>query len=393
METHIAQKKLEPTDRYLKLPQYAFAKIAELKKSLNPEDLIDLSLGSPDIPTPPAVIDALLSSVRDSNNHGYPPFDGKLSLRAAIAEWFFKRFGVQIAQKHSLPLLGSKEGWAHLPLLYLNPGDTSIIPDPHYPVHHRGSILAGAEIHDLILRPENGYLPDLDSIPVSVAQKAKIIVANYPNNPTGAMANDSFMKELVAFCRKYNILLCHDLAYSEMSFGEDKPKSIFEYMSPEENALEFFTFSKTYHMAGFRIGFCVGNPQIISDLYHLKTNLDYGVPGAIQDGAIAALSLPDSHYSSLREVYKSRAELLYRELTEKLGWSVFRPGGAMYLWVKAPAKYQGHGEAFALDLLQKAGIAVTPGIAFGKQGHSYVRFALVQPEEKLLQVAQRAKDL
>ncbi len=378
--------KIQISKRLSQLPIYVFAEIAELKAGLDPNWLIDLSLGSPDSPTPDPVLEALQGGMNNLKNHGYPPFDGKVTLRQGISEWFKGRFGISLNSQQVLPLIGSKEGLAHLPLAYINPGDVSLVPNPHYPVHERGTLIAGGEVYDMPLKVENGFLPDLDAISPAVANKAKILIISYPNNPTGAVANTEFLKRAVEFCRKYNILLCNDMAYSELGFGDHRPESIFQYMSLDEPAVEFYTFSKTYHMAGWRIGFCVGNQEIVQSLYALKSNMDYGVSGAVQDAALRALSLPADYYNGLRNLYSSRAETLYKGLTQKLGWKIFKPGGAMYLWVPAP---NGDGTKFSHELLKKSGIVTTPGEAFGSEGKSFVRMALVQPEEKLKEVIDR----
>lgn len=381
--------KLQTAQRLNKLPIYVFAEIAILKASLDPKWLIDLSLGSPDSPTPSSILETLYESSQKASNHGYPPFDGKITLRQGIQKWCFERFNINLQENQVLPLIGSKEGLAHLPLAYIDSGDISLIPNPHYPVHERGTLIAGGEVFDLPLKPENNFLPDIDAIPSSIASKAKLMIISYPNNPTGAVANTEFLKKTIEFCRKYNILLCNDLAYSELGFNGHKPQSIFEFMSLDEPAIEFFTFSKTYHMAGWRIGFCIGNQEIVQSLYALKSNMDYGVCGAIQDAALKALSLPESYYANLRNLYQKRAELCHSILSKKLNWKIFKPQGAMYLWVPAPEEYNGDASIFAQDLLKKVGIVTTPGIAFGSEGKNYIRLALVQPQDKLQEAMER----
>lgn len=388
MET-ILQSSITKSERLSKLSIYVFAELAISKKALDPNWLIDLSLGSPDSPTPDPVLESLITNAQKIKNHGYPPFDGKLTLRQGIMEWYKTRFGITLNENQVLPLIGSKEGLAHLPLAYIDPGDISIIPNPHYPVHERGTLIAGGEVYDMVLRAENNFLPDLNSIPSSVADKAKLMIVSYPNNPTGATIQPEKLKEVVEFARKHKILLCNDLAYSEIGFNGHKPSSIFEFMSLEEQGIEFFTFSKTYHMAGWRIGFCVGNADVVQTLYSLKSNMDYGVSPAIQDAALTALSLPDSYYLELTKLYQQRADLLHQKLESELGWKIFKPTGAMYLWVPAPSSYNGNGSLFAEDLLKKAGVVTTPGIAFGSEGANYVRFALVQPSDKLIEAADR----
>ncbi len=388
-----SKQDLPVSDRLKAFPTYIFSEIAAIKSGLPADKLIDLSLGSPDQATPDAILQSLHQASLKTANHGYPPFDGKLDLRRAIVTWLKSRFPFvsELNESHVLPLIGSKEGLAHLPLACLNPGDLAIIPDPHYPVHRRGPQIAGAEIFDLPLLAQNNFLPDLESIPKPVLDKAKLWTINYPNNPTGAIANPSFLREVTELARQRGILLCSDLAYCEMGFGGHKPQSIFEYLSLEEAAIEFFTFSKTYHMAGWRIGFCVGNPKLISALFALKSNMDYGISGAVQDAAVTALSLPASYYDTLRTLYSSRASLVYKKLTEELGWEVYEPNGAMYLWLKSPDGSD--GACFAKRLLRECHIVVTPGLAFGEQGRDYVRIALVRPEEDLLRACERMKML
>ncbi|MDX1919864.1 MAG: aminotransferase class I/II-fold pyridoxal phosphate-dependent enzyme, partial [Candidatus Caenarcaniphilales bacterium] len=320
--------KIVTSKRLSQLSIYVFAELAELKKDLDPNWLIDLSLGSPDSQTPSPILETLSEKLHEIKNHGYPPFDGKLSLRQEICKWFERRFGVKLNEKQVLPLIGSKEGLAHLPLAFIDPGDVSLVPNPHYPVHARGTQIAGGEVHFMPLKKENAFLPDLSAVPQSVIAKTKMMILSYPNNPTGAIANPQFMKQATDFVRKNGFLLCNDLAYSELGFNGHKPQSFFEYLSLDEPAIEFFTFSKTYHMAGWRIGFCVGNEEIVQTLYALKSNMDYGVSGTIQDTALKALSMPESYYIGLQDMYQKRAELCYKTLTEKLGWEIFKPGGA-----------------------------------------------------------------
>lgn len=381
--------KIVTAQRLSQLSIYVFAELAELKKDLDPAWLIDLSLGSPDSQTPQEILETLSEKLHEKKNHGYPPFDGKISLREGICEWFKGRFGVKLNEKQVLPLIGSKEGLAHLPLAFIDPGDISLIPNPHYPVHARGTIIAGGQVHFMPLKEENSFLPDLSLIPQSIASKAKMMIMSYPNNPTGAIATPEFMKLATDYSRKNGFMLCNDLAYSELGFNGHKPQSVFEYLSLDEPAIEFFTFSKTYHMAGWRIGFCVGNEEIVQTLYSLKSNMDYGVSGTIQDTALKALSMPASYYSELQDLYQKRAELCYKHLTERLGWKIFKPGGAMYLWIPAPESCAKDGNKFCRELLTKVGVVTTPGLAFGSEGANYVRLALVQPLDRLEEAMNR----
>jgi LL-diaminopimelate aminotransferase len=369
-----------------------FARLDELKARAREQglDLIDLGMGNPDGPTPVPVVEAAIKALQNPANHGYPPFEGTASFRAAITSWYKRRYGVELdPDSEALPLLGSKEGLAHLAIAYVNPGDLVLVPSPAYPAHFRGPLIAGGKVHSLILKPENGWLIDLASIPDSVAQEAKILYFNYPSNPTGATAPREFFEEIVAFARRYEILLVHDLCYAELAFDGYQPTSLLEIAGGKDTGVEFHTMSKTYNMAGWRVGFAVGNRHIIQGLRTLKTNLDYGLFAALQTAAETALQLPDEYVHQVQDRYRQRRDFLIEGLAQ-LGWNITPPQATMYLWVPCPP---GTGSTdFALEVLQKTGVVVTPGNAFGTGGEGYVRISLIADCSRLGEALRRFKD-
>jgi LL-diaminopimelate aminotransferase len=288
----------------------------------------------------------------------------------------------------ALPLLGSKEGLTHLAIAYINPGDLVLVPSPAYPAHFRGPLIAGGKIHSLILKPENNWLIDLAAIPDAVAEQAKILYFNYPSNPTAATAPRGFFTEIVAFARKYEIMLVHDLCYAELAFDGYQPTSLLEIPGAKEIGVEFHTLSKTYNMAGWRVGFVVGNRHVIQGLRTLKTNLDYGIFAALQTAAETALQLPDVYLHEVQQRYRGRRDFLIQGLG-KLGWDIPKTNATMYLWVKCPV---GMGSTdFALDVLQQTGVVITPGNAFGVAGEGYVRISLIADCDRLSEVLHRFK--
>lgn len=382
---------IAPSERIQKLPPYVFARLDELKAKAKEQglDLIDLGMGNPDGTTPQPVVEAAIKALQDPANHGYPPFEGTASFRRAITNWYRRRYDVELKpDSEALPLLGSKEGLGHLAIAYLNPGDLVLVPSPAYPAHFRGPVIAGAKVHSIILKPENDWLIDLATIPDSVAEQAKILYFNYPSNPTAATAPREFFKEIVAFAHKYEILLVHDLCYAELAFDGYQPTSLLEIDGAKEIGVEFHTMSKTYNMAGWRVGFVVGNRHIIQGLRTLKTNLDYGIFAALQTAAETALQLPDTYLKEVQERYCRRRDFLIQGLGE-LGWNVPKTRATMYLWVETPAGVS--STDFALDVLQKTGVVVTPGNAFGSGGEGYVRISLIAECDRLGEALQRFK--
>ncbi len=382
---------IKPADRLGSLPPYVFARLDELKVRAREQglDLIDLGMGNPDGPTPQPVVEAAIVALQNPANHGYPPFEGTASFRRTITDWYYRRYNVKLdPEGEALPLLGSKEGLTHLALAYVNPGDVVLVPSPAYPAHFRGPLIAGATIHSLILKPDNGWLIDVAAIPEAIAQQAKILYFNYPSNPTAATAPREFFEEIVAFARHYEILLVHDLCYAELAFDGYQPTSLLEIPGAKEIGVEFHTLSKTYNMAGWRVGFVVGNRHIVQGLRTLKTNLDYGIFAALQTAAETALQLPDVYLHDVQARYRTRRDFLIEGLAE-LGWTVPKPNATMYLWVPCP---EGVGSTdFALSVLQETGVVVTPGNAFGSGGEGYVRVSLIADCDRLSEALRRFK--
>ncbi|MBW4533807.1 MAG: aspartate aminotransferase [Pleurocapsa minor HA4230-MV1] len=373
------------------LPPYVFARLDELKARAREQglDLIDLGMGNPDGSAPQPVIEAAIAALQNPDNHGYPPFEGTASFRQAITTWYQRCYGVELnPDSEALPLIGSKEGLGHLALAYVNPGDVVLVPTPSYPAHFRGPLIAGAKIQPIHLTAEQNWLIDLSTIPEDVARQAKILYFNYPNNPTTATAPREFYEEVVKFARHYEILLVHDLCYAELAFDGYQPTSLLEIPGAKEIGVEFHTLSKTYNMAGWRVGFVVGNSNVIQGLRTLKTNLDYGIFSAIQKAAETALQLPDEYIKEVQHRYRTRRDFLIKGLGE-LGWDIPVSQATMYLWVKTPVG-QGSTE-FALDVLQQTGVVITPGNAFGEAGEGYVRISLIADCDRLGEVLRRFK--
>ena len=382
---------ISPADRIQSLPPYVFARLDELKAKAREQglDLIDLGMGNPDGATPQPIVDAAIAAMQNPANHGYPPFEGTANFRRAITNWYHRRYDVKLdPDSEALPLIGSKEGLTHLAIAYINPGDLVLVPSPAYPAHFRGPLIAGGKVHSLILKPENDWLIDLAAIPDAVAKQAKILYFNYPSNPTAATAPREFFEDIVAFARKYEILLVHDLCYAELAFDGYQPTSLLEIPGAKDISVEFHTLSKTYNMAGWRVGFVVGNRHIIQGLRTLKTNLDYGIFAALQTAAETALQLPDSYLHEVQNRYIRRRDFLIAGLGE-LGWNIPKTKATMYLWIPCPV---GIGSTdFALSVLQQTGVVLTPGNAFGIGGEGYVRISLIAECDRLAEVLQRFK--
>lgn len=378
-------------ERLSALPPYVFARLDELKARAREQglDLIDLGMGNPDGSAPKPVIEAAIAALQNPSNHGYPPFEGTASFRQAITSWYQRCYGVELnPDSEALPLIGSKEGLGHLALAYINPGDTILVPTPSYPAHFRGPLIAGADIYPIHLSEAQNWLIDLSTIPDDVARRAKMLYFNYPNNPTTATAPKEFYEEVVKFARHYEILLVHDLCYAELAFDGYQPTSLLEIPGAKEIGVEFHTLSKTYNMAGWRVGFVVGNSDVIQGLRTLKTNLDYGIFSAIQKAAETALLLPDEYIHEVQQRYSKRRDFLIKGL-EELGWKIPPSQATMYLWIKTPVG-QGSTE-FALDVLQQTGVVMTPGNAFGEAGEGYVRISLIVDCDRLAEVLKRFK--
>lgn len=382
---------ISPAERLRALPPYVFARLDELKATARAQgiDLIDLGMGNPDGSAPREVIDAAIAAMEIPSNHGYPPFEGTASFRKTITEWYNRRYQVELdPDGEALPLLGSKEGLTHLALAYINPGDVVLVPNPAYPPHFRGPAIAGGELHPMLLTAENDWLIDLGKIPDDVAQRAKILYFNYPSNPTAAVAPRDFYVDMVKFAKKHEILLVHDLCYAELAFDGYQPVSLLEIPGGKDIGVEFHTMSKTYNMAGWRVGFVVGNRDIIQGLRTLKTNLDYGIFSVLQTAAETAINLPDSHLKVVQKRYCDRRDFLIQGL-EELGWSIPKTKATMYLWVRCPIGTS--STDFALKLLQETGVVVTPGNAFGSGGEGYMRISLIAERDRLEEALSRMR--
>jgi LL-diaminopimelate aminotransferase len=365
------------------LPPYHFAeynrKIAERRAA--GADIINLSMGDPDLPTAPEVIATLTEAAQQPIHQRYPEYAGMPELRAAFAAWFARRFGVTLdPAREVLPLIGSKEGLAHLPMATMDPGDVSILTDPAYPVYPTAVALAGGISYALPLDAQSGWLPDLEAIPADVLAKARALWLNYPNNPTGATAPRAFFEAAVAFARQHDLLLVHDTAYSEVRYDGACPASILEVEGAKEVAVEFHSLSKAYNMAGFRVGMLVGNSLVVEGMTRLKSNLDSGIFRPIQLAAIRAMSLPESWLEQRNAIYQGRRDRLVAAL-RALGMEVNPPEAGLYLWPRIPAGMT--SSEFALALLDRADLAVTPGTNFGARGEGYVRISLTSPDARI----------
>ncbi len=383
----------EFSQRIAQLPPYLFAQIDRKKreKIAQGADVIDLGVGDPDIPTPKPVIEAMKRAVEKPENHRYPSYEGMLSFRQAVASWYKRRFGVDLdPQKEVITLIGSKEGIAHFPLAFVNPGDVVLCPDPAYPVYKIGTLFAGGEPYILPLKEENNFLPDFKSVPKEVLKRAKIIWVNYPNNPTSAKATKEFYKELIEWAKENNIIVASDLAYSEIYFGEEKPISILEIEGAKDVAIEFHSLSKTYNMTGWRLGMAVGNEKLIAGLGKVKTNVDSGQFQAIQEAGIAALNMPEQEVQNIRDIYRERRKVMMEALGQA-GLEVYPSDVTFYLWVKVPKGYS--SAQFVERLLEECAIVCTPGNGFGEHGEGYFRISLTVSTERLLEAADRIKRL
>lgn len=378
-------------DRVKDLPPYLFAAIDRMKQEAIQRgvDIINLGVGDPDLPTPPEIVERLQKASENPKHHQYPSYEGMLSFRKAVAQWYDRRFGVSLdPDKEVLSLIGSKEGIGHLPLALINPGDVSIIPSPGYPVYQAGTLFAGGTACVMPLLKENHFLPNLDNIPKSILKKARVIFVNYPNNPTAATADLSFFDRLVAFARKNDIIVCHDAAYSEVFYDRERPSSFLQADGAKEVGVEFHSLSKTYNMTGWRIGFMVGHPGVVAALGKIKSNLDSGIFQAVQEAGITALELPEDRLQTIRAIYQDRRDAFIPRLRD-LGLNVKPPKAAFYIWVETP---KGIGSTdFTKLLLEKTGIVTTPGVGFGEAGEGYIRMTLTVEKERLLEAADRMK--
>jgi LL-diaminopimelate aminotransferase len=376
------------------LPPYLFAELDRLKKEVQAKgvDVISLGIGDPDLPTPQHIVDSLKLAAIDPKNHRYPDYEGLEIFRRTAADWFARRFGPEFDPGREVcALIGSKEGIANFSTAVVDPGDIVLIPDPGYPVYYSGCVFNGGEPYFLVLKKDSGFLPNLDALPEEVARRAKLLWLNYPNNPTGATVDRSFFEKAVKFCLRNNVILAHDNAYSEIAYDGYRAPSVFEVDGARECAVEFHSLSKTFSMTGWRVGFVVGNAQLVGALGKVKTNFDSGVFQAVQEAAITGLQ--GGQRDQLAEycaIYKERRDLLVGAL-RGIGLVCATPRATFYVWAEVP---KGYGSvSFTERVLKEAGVVITPGSGFGKGGEGFVRFSLTVPSERLSEAVARIKAL
>lgn len=384
---------VELSDRIKSLPPYLFAAIDAAKQAAKDKgmDIIDLGVGDPDLPTPGLIIARLAEASQDQKNHQYPSYIGMLSFREAVAQWYQRRFSVPVdPAREALTLIGSKEGIAHIPLAFINPGDVALVPDPGYPVYSVATAFAGGEVHTMPLKRENEFLPNLDAIPADVCSRAKLMFLNYPNNPTTAVATREFFASAIEFASKHNIIVCHDAAYTEIYFDDSRPMSFMEVDGARDVGVEFHSLSKTFNMTGWRIGSVVGNESVIAGLGKVKTNIDSGVFQAVQEAGIAALEADDQIVADRRAIYEERRNVLVPGL-KAIGINVYRTDATFYVWMDVPSSFT--SASLASHLIEKTGIVATPGNGFGDAGEGYLRMTLCASKERLAEAVNRMKTI
>lgn len=380
-------------ERLKQLPPYLFQEIDRLKAELAAKgvDVINLGVGDPDLPTPRHIIEKVQEAVKDPSTHQYPSYSGMNDFRVSVAGWYRRRFGVELDPLGEVvTLIGSKEGIAHFPLAVVNPGDVALIPTPAYPVYHVGTLFAGGRSCFMPLVAANGFLPDLGAIPPDTARQARLMFVNYPNNPTGATAERDFYEKVVAFAREYHVIVCHDAAYSEMAFDGYRPMSFLEVPGAKEVGIEFHSLSKTYNMTGWRLGFAVGNAELIQGLGQVKSNVDSGAFNAIQMAGIAALEGSQECVGEMQRIYQERRDVLVAGL-RNAGLAPTVPKASFYVWCPTPPGYT--SAEFTSLLLQECGIVTTPGSGFGEPGEGYIRMALTVDKTRIAETVARIQRL
>ena len=377
------------SERLKKIPPYMFAEINKKIAAAKAAgiDVISLGVGDPDLPTPQPVIEELNRAAADSKNHQYPDYEGLFAFREAVTKWYKRRHGVSLdPDKETLALVGAKEGSLHLSLGVINPGDVALIPEPAYTPYMTSTFLANGIPKPVVLKEENNWLPKFSDISEEDAEKAKILYLNYPNNPTAAVADKAFYKEAIDFAKNNDLIICSDNPYSEVGLDSFKPISFLEVPGAKEVGIELNSLSKPYNMTGWRIGMAVGNPEVIEAMANVKSNVDSGVFNAVQYAGIVALNLPDSHIDNLNAIYTKRRDWVCDAL-EAIGLKVNRPKAAFYVWAKVPKSHD--SASFATEVLEKAGVVITPGGAYGAAGEGYFRISLTVPDERLQEAVER----
>lgn len=384
----------EDFHRIRRLPPYVFAEVnaAKAKARAAAEDIVDLGMGNPDTPTPPHIVAKLIEAVQDPRTHRYSMSKGIPGLRKALAGYYDRRFGVKLdPETEVVATLGSKEGLANLAQAISSPGDTILVPNPSYPIHQFGFIIAGASVRSIPYTPDDAMLQAIDRAVRHSVPKPNAVIVNFPSNPTALTAPIEFYRELVALCRRHELFILSDLAYAELYFGDTPPPSILEVEGAKDIAVEFTSMSKTYNMPGWRIGFAAGNPRLIAALARVKSYLDYGAFTPIQVAATAALNGPQDCIEEMRVLYKERREVLVKGL-HAAGWDVPSPEASMFLWAPIPERFRHLGSVgFSKLLLEKAKVAVAPGLGFGEHGDEHVRIALVENSHRIRQALRGIK--
>lgn len=382
--------------RIERLPPYVFNITGELKMAARRrgEDIIDMSMGNPDGPTPKHIVDKLVEAASRPDTHGYSVSKGIPRLRKAISGWYERRYGVQIdPDSEAIVTIGSKEGLAHLMLATLDRGDTVLVPNPSYPIHIYGAVIAGANIRSVPMTPGLDFFEEIDRAVRESIPKPKMMILGFPSNPTAQCVDLSFFERIIALAKEHNILVVHDLAYADITFDGYVAPSIMQVEGARDVAVEFFTMSKSYNMAGWRVGFMVGNQELVNALARIKSYHDYGTFTPIQVASIAALEGPQECVAQVVEQYRNRRDVLAKGLHEA-GWMVDIPKASMYIWAKIPEFYQKLGSLeFSKRLLADAKVAVSPGIGFGEYGDDYVRFALIENEQRTRQAVRGIKEM
>jgi LL-diaminopimelate aminotransferase len=384
---------VKPASRVENIPPYLFARIDKKKEEARKKgiDLVDFGIGDPDIPTPKNIIEKMKEATEDPQNHRYPSYEGMFEYRKAVADWYLTRFGASLNPKDEvLALIGSKEGIAHMPWTYVEEGDVVLVPSPGYPVYKIATRLAGGTPYIMPLTEENRFMPRLESIPEEVLKKAKLIFVNYPNNPTGAHGDDEFYERLIALAARYDILICHDAAYSEIAYDGYRPKSILQFDPEKKYSVEFHSLSKTYCMTGWRVGFAVGNREAISNLGKLKTNIDSGVFQAVQCAAIEAITGDQTSVENLVKRFQTRRDMVVDGLLS-VGIKVTKPLATFYIWARVPKGYT--SVDFCEKLIEEKGIVVTPGSGFGDEGEGYFRISITLAEDRIQEAIRRLKTI
>ncbi len=378
-------------DRLDRLPPYLFAEIDRMKQEALEQgiSIISLGIGDPDLPTPPHIVEVLKRAADNPAYHRYPAYEGMQTFREAVATWYRNRFGVELdPDREVLSLIGSKEGLGHLPLAFLNPGEVSLIPDPAYPVYEAGTVFAGGHPVRMPLLAENAFLPDPEDLKMSDVRQAKLLFLNYPNNPTAAVAPEEFFGGIVDFAREYQIIVVHDAAYSEVAFDGYQPRSFLQTPGAKEVGIELHSLSKTFNMTGWRVGFAVGNEEVLSALGAVKTNVDSGVFQAVQEAAIAALTGDQGCVEEMRQLYGRRRDVMCEGI-RSVGLEAETPRATFYVWIRVPEGYT--SASFTAHLLQKAGVMTTPGNGFGENGEGFIRAALTQDEGQIQEAIERIR--